>query len=126
MKLVELVGGLDIDDKLKIQYTALANLFEKDIQHNIVRSHFELEEETGMPYDIWDGFLSVVEVAGWINATMRSLATAGERRLIKQMGKGGVEAKDVNSYKAIREFNAENNDVDNSKVVVIYLSPEDE
>lgn len=126
MRLTEVVGQLNLDDRLKMKYTELAQLFEADIQKNITRSHFDLEERTGIPYDEWAGFLSVTEVAGWLNETMRQLARAGERRLINEMGQGEVTPKDVNAYKAIKEYNATNNDIDNSNIVIMYLPPEED
>lgn len=126
MRLTEVVGQLNLDDRLKMKYTELAQLFESDIQKNITRSHFDLEERTGIPYDEWAGFLSVTEVAGWLNETMRQLARAGERRLINEMGQGDVTPKDVNAYKAIKEYNATNNDIDNSNIVIMYLPPEED
>jgi hypothetical protein len=126
MRLTEVVGQLKLDDRLKMKYTELAQLFESDIQKNITRSHFDLEERTGIPYDEWSSFLSVTEVAGWLNETMRQLARAGERRLINEMGQGDVTPKDVNAYKAIKEYNANNNDVDNSNIVIMYLPPEED
>jgi len=126
MRLTEVVGQLKLDDRLKMKYTELAQLFESDIQKNITRSHFDLEERTGIPYDEWSSFLSVTEVAGWLNETMRQLARAGERRLINEMGQGDVTPKDVNAYKAIKEYNANNNDIDNSNIVIMYLPPEDD
>jgi hypothetical protein len=126
MRLTEVVGQLNLDDRLKMKYTELAQLFEADIQKNITRSHFDLEERTGIPYDEWSSFLSVTEVAGWLNETMRQLARAGERRLINEMGQGDVTPKDVNAYKAIKEYNANNNDIDNSNIVIMYLPPEDD
>jgi hypothetical protein len=126
MRLTEVVGQLKLDDRLKMKYTELAQMFESDIQKNITRSHFDLEQRTGIPYDEWASFLSVTEVAGWLNETMRQLARAGERRLINEMGQGDVTPKDVNAYKAIKEYNASNNDVDNSNIVIMYLPPEDD
>ena len=126
MRLTEVVGQLNLDDRVKMKYTELANLFEGDIKKNITRSHFDLEEATGIPYDEWSKFLGVTEVAGWINDTMRQIARAGERRLIDEMGRGDVTPKDVNAYKAIKEYNTANNDVDNSNIVVMYLPPEED
>jgi hypothetical protein len=42
------------------------------------------------------------------------------------MGRGDVTPKDVNAYKAIKEYNTANNDVDNSNIVIMYLPPEEE
>ena len=126
MRLTEVVGQLNLDDRLKMKYTELANLFESDIKKNITRSHFDLEEHTGIPYDEWSKFLGVTEIAGWINDTMRQIARAGERRLIDEMGRGDVNPKDVNAYKAIKEYNTVNNDIDNSNVVIMYLPPEED
>lgn len=126
MRLTEVVGQLNLDDRLKMKYTELANLFESDIRKNITRSHFDLEEHTGIPYDEWSKFLGVTEIAGWINDTMRQISRAGERRLIDEMGRGDVNPKDVNAYKAIKEYNTNNNDVDNSNVVIMYLPPEED
>lgn len=125
MKLAEVIGRLDLPDKEKMQYTRMAIVFEDNIEDNIVRSHFELERETTIPYDDWDKFLSITEVAGWLNETMRQLAKAGERKLIRDMGEGAVESKDVNAYKAIKEFNEKNSDVDNSNIVIMFLPPEE-
>lgn len=126
MKLAEVVGRLDIDNVLKLKYTRMATVFEDEIEENLVRSHFELERATGMPYDDWDSFLSITEVAGWLNETMRQVAKAGQRRLMKDLQKGAVEAKDINAFKTIKEFNEENNTVDNSNIVIMYLPPEEE
>ena len=126
MRLTEVVGQLQVDDRIKMKYTELAHLFESDIKNNITRSHFDLEEKTGIPYDDWAKFLSVTEIAGWINETMRQISRAGERRLINEMGRGDVTPKDVNAYKAIKEYNTANNDVDNSNIVVMYLPPEED
>ena len=101
MRLTEVVGQLNLDDRLKMKYTELAQMFESDIRKNITRSHFDLEEHTGIPYDEWSKFLAVTEIAGWINDTMRQISRAGERRLIDEMGRGDVNPKDVNAYKAI-------------------------
>jgi hypothetical protein len=57
---------------------------------------------------------------------MRQISRAGERRLIDEMGRGDVNTKDVNAYKAIKEYNASNNDVDNSNIVIMYLPPEED
>ena len=126
MRLTEVVGQLNLDDRLKMKYTELAQMFESDIRKNITRSHFDLEEHTGIPYDEWSKFLAVTEIAGWINDTMRQISRAGERRLIDEMGRGDVNPKDVNAYKAIKEYNTNNNDVDNSNVVIMYLPPEED
>jgi hypothetical protein len=126
MRLTEVVGQLNIDDRLKMKYTELAHIFEVEVKKNITRSHFDLEDATGIPYDDWAKFLSVTEIAGWINETMRQISRAGERRLIDEMGRGDVNTKDVNAYKAIKEYNANNNDVDNSNIVIMYLPPEED
>ena len=49
MRLTEVVGQLNLDDRIKMKYTELANLFESDIRKNITRSHFDLEEHTVFP-----------------------------------------------------------------------------
>jgi len=126
MRLTEVVGQLQVDDRIKMKYTELAQLYESNIKSNITKSHFDLEEATGIPYDEWSKFLGVTEIAGWINDTMRQIARAGERRLIDEMGRGDVAPKDVNAYKAIKEYNTANNDVDNSNIVIMYLPPEED
>jgi hypothetical protein len=126
MRLTEVVGQLQVDDRIKMKYTELAQLYESNIKANITKSHFDLEEATGIPYDEWSKFLGVTEIAGWINDTMRQIARAGERRLIDEMGRGDVTPKDVNAYKAIKEYNTANNDVDNSNIVIMYLPPEED
>jgi len=125
MTLAEVVGTLKIDDSIKQKYTRMAIVFEDNIEYNISKTHFELAKDTGIPYDEWGHFMSVTEIAGWINDTMRIMARAGERKLITELGKGGSTVKDVNAYKAIKEFNQSNNDIDNSNIVIMYLPPEE-
>ena len=125
MTLAEVVGTLKIDDSIKQKYTRMATVFEDNIEENISKTHFELSKSTGIPYDEWGHFMSVTEISGWINETMRIMARAGERRLINDLTKGGSTVKDVNAYKAIKEFNEKNNDIDNSNVVILYLPPEE-
>lgn len=125
MTLAEVVGTLKIDDTIKQKYTRMATVFEDNIEENISKTHFELSKSTGIPYDEWGHFMSVTEISGWINETMRIMARAGERRLINDLTKGGSTVKDVNAYKAIKEFNEKNNDIDNSNVVILYLPPEE-
>jgi len=124
MTLAEVVGTLKIDDAVKQRYTRLATVFEDNIEANISKTHFELAKDTGIPYDEWGSFMSITEIAGWINETMRIMARVGERRLINDLSKGGSSVKDVNAYKAIKEYNEKNNDIDNSNVVIMYLPPE--
>lgn len=126
MTLAEVVGTLKIDDALKQTYTRMATVFEDNIQENMSRTHFELADSTGIPYDEWGHFMSITEVSGWINETMRIMARAGERKLISDLGRGNSSVKDVNAYKAIKEYNEKNNDIDNSNVVIMYLPPEEE
>ncbi len=125
MTLAEVVGTLKIDETLKQKYTRMATVFEDNIEDNMSKTHFELAKSTGIPYDEWGHFMSITEIAGWINETMRIMARAGERKLITDLGKGGSTVKDVNAYKAIKEFNEKNNDIDNSNVVILYLPPEE-
>lgn len=125
MTLAEVVGTLKIDDAIKQKYTRMATVFEDNIEENISKTHFELSKSTGIPYDEWGHFMSVTEISGWINETMRIMARAGERRLINDLTKGGSTVKDVNAYKAIKEYNEKNNDIDNSNVVILYLPPEE-
>ena len=126
MTLAEVVGTLKIDDAVKQRYTRLATVFEDNIEANISKTHFELAKDTGIPYDEWGSFMSITEIAGWINETMRIMARVGERRLINDLSKGGSSVKDVNAYKAIKEYNEKNNDIDNSNVVIMYLPPEED
>ena len=56
---------------------------------------------------------------------MRLLSKAGERKLIKDLSSGNTNTADVNAYKALKEYNAQNSDVDNSNVVIMYLPPEE-
>jgi hypothetical protein len=126
MTLAEVVGTLKIDDAIKQRYTRLATVFEDNIEENISKTHFELAKDTGIPYDEWGSFMSITEIAGWINETMRIMARVGERRLINDLSKGGSSVKDVNAYKAIKEYNEKNNDIDNSNVVIMYLPAEEE
>jgi hypothetical protein len=126
MKLAEVVGLLDIKDALKLKYTQMAIVFEDNLDDNIVKTHTELSKDTGIPYDDWAKFLSITEISGWLNETMRLLSKAGERKLIKDLSSGKTNTADVNAYKALKEYNAQNADVDNSNVVIMYLPPEEE
>jgi hypothetical protein len=126
MKLAEVVGLLKVDDALKLKYTQMAIVFEDNLDDNIVKTHTELSKDTGIPYDDWAKFLSITEIAGWLNETMRLLSKAGERKLIKDLSSGNTNTADVNAYKALKEYNAQNSDVDNSNVVIMYLPPEEE
>ena len=126
MKLAEVVGLLKVDDALKLKYTQMAIVFEDKLDENIVKTHTELSKDTGIPYDDWAKFWSITEIAGWLNETMRLLSKAGERKLIKDLSSGNTNTADVNAYKALKEYNAQNSDVDNSNVVIMYLPPEEE
>ena len=126
MKLAEIVGLLNIDDTLKLKYTQMAIVFEDNLDDNITKTHTELSKDTGIPYDDWAKFLNITEISGWLNETMRLLSRAGERKLIRDLSSGKTNTADVNAYKAIKEYNAQNSDVDNSNVVIMYLPPEEE
>ena len=126
MKLAEVVGLLKINDQLKLKYTKMAIVFEDNLDDNITKTHTELAKDTGIPYDDWAKFLNITEIAGWLNETMRLLSKAGERKLIKDLSSGNTNTADVNAYKALKEYNAQNSDVDNSNVVIMYLPPEEE
>jgi len=126
MTLKEIVSQLRVDEKIKTKYMRMASAFEEDIEANLQKTHFELSKDTGIPYDEWGSFMSITEVAGWLNETTRLTASVGERKLINDLGRGGNSTKDVNAYKAIKEYNEKNNDIDNSNVVIMYLPPEEE
>ena len=127
MNLGQIVGTLRADDKLKQKLTRMAAIFEDKLEDNIVKTHFELAKDTGIHHEEWLAFLRITEVASWINDTMKMMATAGERRLIKQLGSGkGADAKEVNAYKAIKEFNNASKSEDNSNIVIMYLPPDEE
>ena len=126
MKLAEIVGLLKIPDEVKLKYTQMAIVFEDNLDDNISKTHTELAKDTGIPYDDWARFLSITEISGWLNETMRLLSRAGERKLIQGLSSGKTNTADVNAYKAIKEYNAQNTDVDNSNVVIMYLDPEEE
>lgn len=126
MKLAEVVGLLNIDDSVKLKYTQMAIVFEDSLDENISKTHTELSRDTGIPYDDWAKFLSITEISGWLNETMRLLSKAGERKLIRDLSSGKSNTADVNAYKALKEYNAQNSDVDNSNVVIMYLPPEEE
>ena len=126
MKLAEVVGTLNVSEELKLKYTRMSIVFEDNIDENISKTHTQLAKDTGIPYDEWAAFLNTTEIAGWINETMRVLSRAGERKLIQGLASGKTNTSDVNAYKAIKEYNAQNADVDNSNVVIMYLPPDDE
>jgi len=126
MKLAEVVGLLNIPDEVKLKYTQMAIVFEDNLDDNITKTHTELSKDTGIPYDDWAKFLNITEIAGWLNETMRLLSRAGERKLIRDLSSGKTNTADVNAYKALKEYNASNSDVDNSNVVIMYLPPEEE
>lgn len=125
MNLAQVVGTLKEDDRVKQKLTRMAAVFEDNLEENITKTHFELAKDTGIPHDEWAAFLRITEIASWVNETMKMLSTAGERRLIKQLGKGGADTKDVNAYKAIKEFNTATKSDDNTGVVIMYLPPEE-
>ena len=126
MKLAEVVGLLELKDTLKLKYTQMAIVFEDNLDDNITKTHTELAKDTGIPYDDWAKFLNITEIAGWLNETMRLLSKAGERKLIRDLSSGKTKTADDNAYKALKEYNAQNSDVDNSNVVIMYLPPEEE
>jgi len=117
---------LKVPDEMKLKYTQMAIVFEDNLDENISKTHTELSKDTGIPYDDWAKFLNITEIAGWLNETMRLLSRAGERKLIQGLASGKTNTADVNAYKAIKEYNAQNTDVDNSNVVIMYLDPEED
>lgn len=126
MKLAEIVGLLKLPDEVKLKYTQMAIVFEDNLDENISKTHTELAKDTGIPYDDWAKFMNITEISGWLNETMRLLSRAGERKLIQGLASGKTNTADVNAYKAIKEYNAQNADVDNSNVVIMYLDPEED
>jgi hypothetical protein len=125
MNLAQIVGTLKVDDRAKQKLTRMAAVYEDNLEENITKTHFELGKKTGIPHDEWAAFLRITEIASWVNETMKIMATAGERRLIKQLGEGGADTRDVNAYKAIKEFNTSSKSDDNTNVVIMYLPPEE-
>ena len=127
MNLVEVVGNLrKIDDRLKAKFTRMAAIYEDDLEKNIVKSHFELAKVTKIPHDDWAAFLRITEVSAWINEAMHMMATAGERKLISQMGSAGVDTKEVNALKALKDYNKNSKTEDNSHIVIMYIQPDEE
>jgi hypothetical protein len=121
MTLNEIVESLDIVEEKKNLYRNLCAVIENNVEENISKTPFELARETGIQYDKWVEFLETTEVNGWVNDTIRVISKVAQRKRLQDLGKEGVSTQEVNAYKALEGYNANEKQSDNSNVVIMYL-----
>lgn len=121
MTLNEIVESLDIIEEKKNLYRNLCAVIENNVEENISKTPFELARETGIQYDKWVEFLETTEVNGWVNDTIRVISKVAQRKRLQDLGKEGVSTQEVNAYKALEGYNANEKQSDNSNVVIMYL-----
>lgn len=119
------IDSLEVDEALKKKFMILAGEFEANIKENIAKSHFELADETGLPYELWADFLNTTEINGWIQDQLSVMTRAGARKRLQDIGQGKATTNDVNAYKALKDHNAVQGGIDNGNTVILYVPPKE-
>ena len=109
------------NEQLKMQFLAMANLFERDFLKNISRDSIELSEKyPEIKPQEWLTFLTYPPIKKFIDSFLNEKA---EKQALKALGEGQMKAADALKVKA--DIDAKKDRVDNSNIVVWFLPQKD-
>ena len=121
MTLVKIADTLNLGINERAIFVEMAKFYETDIVEHLTKTHFELAELSGHPYDKWAEFLGMPAVAGWISNNVKMLSQVAERRKLQKLGEEDTNTADANSFKALKDFNDRGKTLDNSNIVMVHL-----
>ena len=121
MTLQKIADTLNLPASERTVYVEMAKFFEEDIVENLTKTHFELAEASGHPYDKWSEFMAIPSVAGWISQNVKMLSQVAERKKLQRLGTEATNTADAASFKALKDFNSQGKTIDNSNVVIVHL-----
>ena len=106
---------------LKMQFLAMANLFERDFLKNITKDSIELSElYSEIKPEEWLAFLTYPPIKKFIDGFLTEKA---EKQALKALGEGQMKPSDALKVKA--DIDAKKERVDNSNIVVWFLPQKD-
>jgi len=121
MTLVKIADTLNLGINERAIFVEMAKFYETDIVEHLTKTHFELADLSGHPYDKWAEFLGMPAVAGWISNNVKMLSQVAERRKLQKLGEEDTNTADANSFKALKDFNDRGKTLDNSNIVMVHL-----
>lgn len=102
---------------VKMQFLAMANLFEREFLKNITRDSIELSEKhPEIKPEEWLSFLTYPPIKKFIDGFLTEKA---EKQALKALGEGQMKPSDALKVKA--DIDSKKERVDNSNIVVWFL-----
>jgi hypothetical protein len=114
-------GDAELNEKensdVKMQFLAMANLFEREFLKNITRDSIELSEKhPEIKPEEWLSFLTYPPIKKFIDGFLNEKA---EKQALKALGEGQMKPSDALKVKA--DIDSKKERVDNSNIVVWFL-----
>jgi hypothetical protein len=114
-------GDAELNEKensdVKMQFLAMANLFEREFLKNITRDSIELSEKhPEIKPEEWLSFLTYPPIKKFIDGFLNEKA---EKQALKALGEGQMKPSDALKIKA--DIDSKKERVDNSNIVVWFL-----
>ena len=105
------------NQEVKMQFLAMANLFEREFLKNITRDSIELSEKhPEIKPEEWLSFLTYPPIKKFIDGFLNEKA---EKQAMKSLGEGQMKPSDALKIKA--DIDSKKERVDNSNIVVWFL-----
>ena len=105
------------NEQIKMQFIAMANLFEQEFLKNISRDSIELSEKyPEIKPEEWLSFLTYPPIKKFIDGFLNEKA---EKQALKALGEGQMKPSDALKIKA--DIDSKKERVDNSNIVVWFL-----
>ena len=114
-------GDAELNEKensdVKMQFLAMANLFEREFLKNITRDSIELSEKhPEIKPEEWLSFLTYPPIKKFIDGFLNEKA---EKQAMKALGEGQMKPSDALKIKA--DIDSKKDRLDNSNIVVFFL-----
>lgn len=105
------------NQSVKMQFLAMASLFEQEFLKNITRDSIELSEKhPEIKPEEWLSFLTYPPIKKFIDGFLNEKA---EKQAMKALGEGQMKPSDALKVKA--DIDAKKDRLDNSNIVVFFL-----
>jgi hypothetical protein len=106
---------------VKMQFLAMANIFDRDFLKNITRDSIELSSaHPEIKPEEWLAFLTYPPIKKFIDGFLNEKA---EKQAMKALGEGQMKAGDALKIKA--DIDSKKDKLDNSQIVVWFLPQKD-
>lgn len=110
-----------VNESIKMQFIAMANLFEGEFLKNISRDSIELAEKyPEIKPEEWLAFLTYPPIKKFIDGFLNEKA---EKQALKALGESQMKASDALKVKA--DIDSKKEKLDNSNIVVWFLPQKD-